>query len=64
MSILKIQEDSRIQIIGSERSNDIGGEDFEKELRDYIINEIEKSKLYDLNFNNRKDIKWVRTFEK
>ena len=62
MSILKIQGENN-QILDSEGSGHLGGDDFEKALRDYIIEEMEKKK-YDLDFKNRKDIKWVRAFLK
>jgi len=63
MSILKIQGD-KYEIIGSEGSGHLGGDDFEKALRDYIITEMEKSKKYNLDFKNRKDTNWVRAFLK
>jgi molecular chaperone DnaK len=63
MSILQLQGDTH-KIIGSEGSGHLGGDDFEKALRDYIITEMEKSKKYNLDFKNRKDINWVRAFLK
>ena len=64
MSILQLQGDKH-KIIGSEGSGHLGGDDFEKALRDYIITEMEKSKKkYNLDFKNRKDTNWVRAFLK
>ena len=64
MSILQLQGDKH-KIIGSEGSGHLGGDDFEKALRDHIITEMEKSKKYNnLDFKNRKDTNWVRAFLK
>ena len=60
MSILKIQGEI-YEFIGSIGSGHLGGDDFEKALRDYIVQKIEK-KNFDLNFSidkKWKDEKWV-----
>ena len=63
MSILKIQGDKH-DFFCSEGSGHLGGDDFEKALRDYIITEMRKLGKYKLDFKNRKDINWVRAFLK
>jgi molecular chaperone DnaK len=67
MSILKIQGDT-YEIIGSEGSGHLGGDDFEKSLRDYIVEQIEEEKeKFNLDFTiekKHKDEKWVRVLLK
>ena len=66
MAILKIQGD-KYEIIGSEGSGHLGGDDFEKSLRDYIVEQIEKDKKMNLDFSREKkwkDEKWVRVLSK
>ena len=66
MAILKIQGD-KYEIIGSEGSGHLGGDDFEKSLRDYIVEQIEKDKKMNLDFSKEKkhkDKKWVEVLSK
>ena len=67
MSILKIQGET-YEIIGSEGSGHLGGDDFEKALRDYIVEQIEEKKnKFDLDFSlekKHKDKKWVDVLSK
>ena len=62
MSILKIKGDN-YEIIDSIGSGHLGGDDFEKALRDYIVQQIEKEqKNFDLDFTKGKrwkDKRWV-----
>jgi L1 cell adhesion molecule like protein len=66
MSILKIQGET-YEFIDSEGSDHLGGDYFEKELRDYIVDQIEKQKKINLDFSKdkiHKDEKWVRVLLK
>ena len=61
MSILKVQGEI-YEIIGSIGSGHLGGDDFEKALRDYIVDQIEAAKNFNLDFSKEKkhkDKKWV-----
>ena len=62
MSILKVQGEI-YEIIGSIGSGHLGGDDFEKALRDYIVQQIEKENKFNLDLSidkKHQDIKWVR----
>ena len=66
MSILKIKGDN-YEIIDSIGSGHLGGDDFEKALRDYIVQQIEKENKFDLDFKTEKkhkDEKWVKVLLK
>jgi len=69
MSILKIKGDN-YETIGSIGSGHLGGDDFEKALRDYIVKQIDEQKekqKFDLDFTKEKkwkDEKWVRVLLK
>ena len=66
MSILKVQGEI-YEIIGSIGSGHLGGDDFEKSLRDYIVELIEEKNKFDLDFSlekKHKDKKWVEVLLK
>ena len=66
MSILKIKGD-QYEFINSIGNSHLGGDDFEKLLRDYIVDQIEKENRFDLDFSKakkHKNKKWVRVLLK